>query len=150
MEIARDVVVIFAIAMALALAVKGVAEYARANALRRAGRFHQMRVRFDTDPGIQAVCRLLHGTGAEHVSQQQKEVFISFFEEVHFMVRSGIMKRDLALYAFGSHAREASRNDRFWSGLDKGSPFYDHFRRFADEAQSYVPDASPQPSAFRF
>jgi len=150
MENARDVVVILAIAIALALAMRGVIEYARANALRRARRFHEMRVRFDTDPGIQAVCRLLHGTGAAHVSQQQKEVFISFFEEVHFMVRSGVMKRDLALYAFGGHAREAARSDRFWSWLDAASPFYEQFRRFADEAQSYVPDANPQPSAFRF
>ena len=148
----KDFVSILGGVAALLVAVKGLFEFAHANAIRRYEKFHQMSARFDENPDIQKVCALLHGVEApvtvptpgetiapKPVTIQQKEVFICFMEEIAFMVNSKLMKMELALYAFGYYARLAIDNPAFWVGLEKGNIFYARFIEFSVLAKKFDP-----------
>jgi hypothetical protein len=143
MELAKDIFTVVSVIIALAVFIKGLVEYVHSNAVRRYEKFHQMSIRFDENSDIQKVCELLHNPNASTgpLTKQQKEVFICFMEEVYFMMNSGIIKRDLALYSFGYYAKMALCNEKFWQGLDKNELFYIHFIRFCRLASSYRPSS---------
>jgi hypothetical protein len=127
--------------IALLAFIKGIVEFVHQNSIRRHEKFHQMSVRFDESESIQKVCRLLHdpSSSSEKITQQEKEVFICFMEEIYFMKKSGIMNRNLALYAFGYYAKMASDSKKFWEGLNKEEPYYLHFIEFCSQARAYKP-----------
>ena len=141
MELAKDLFTAASTIIALSVFLKGVIEFVHSNAIRRYEKFHQMSVRFDENAEIQKVCDLLHGANgsAETLTTQQKEVFICFLEEIYFMMNTGIMKRDLALYTFGYYGKMALDSEQFWQGLNKNEPFYVHFVEFCRLASSYRP-----------
>ena len=141
MELAKDLFTVASTIIALSVFIKGVVEFVHSNAIRRYEKFHQMSVRFDDNAEIQKVCELLHGanSAAGPLTKQQKEVFICFLEEIYFMMNSGIMKRDLALYTFGYYGKTALDSEPFWQGLNKNEPFYIHFLEFCRLAKSYQP-----------
>ena len=117
----------------------GLYQFRHANAIRRYEKFHEMSKRFDESEEIQAVCRLLHGTevGPKTLTKQDKEVFICFLEEIHFMVKSKIMKRYLALYSFGYYGKLALNCKEFWHDLDRSNPFYTHFLEYCEIANEF-------------
>jgi hypothetical protein len=146
-----------AIAAATALAavgtlVRGVVELRHANGIRRYEKFHEMSKRFDSTPEIQAVCELLRGTGsaADAVTVQKKEMFICFLEEILFMMESGTMKPEIALYTFGYYGKAAIDNDSFWRGLNRSEPFYRRFLDFCKKAKEYEPPIHAPEKALRF
>jgi hypothetical protein len=100
MEDAKAIFTIVSTIIALLVFGKGVLEFVRANAIRRYEKFHEMSIRFDENADIQKICTLLHGArrSIRPPTKQEREVFICFLEEIYFMMKSGIMKRDLALY----------------------------------------------------
>jgi hypothetical protein len=121
--------------------VKGVIEFVRLNAIRRYEKFHEMSVRFDENADIQKVCTVLEGSdnveGA--LRMHEKEVFICFLEEIYFMMNSGIMKRDLALYTFGYYGRLAVESTEFCQGLSRGEAFHTQFLEFCSLAKAFRP-----------
>lgn len=137
----KDLVTMASAIIAVLVFGKGVWEYVHANAIRRYEKFHEMSVRFDKNNSIQKVCTLLHGANdvSAAPTKQEKEVFICFLEEIYFMMKSKIMKQDLALYAFGHYGRMALDSEQFWQGLSKNEPFYTHFLDFCKLAKSYHP-----------
>lgn len=143
MDFAKDIFAIAGGIIGLLAFVKGVMELVHSNAIRRYEKFHQMSVRFDENEDIQKVCTLLHGSNYSvgTLTRQQKEVFICFLEEIYFMINSGIMKRDLALYTFGYYGKMAFDSEQFWQGLNKSEAFYVHFLEFCRLAKSYRPSS---------
>jgi hypothetical protein len=125
--------------------VKGLLELIHSNAIRRYEKFHEMSVRFDSNDDIQRVCALLHGASesGHTLTKRSKEVFICFLEEIYFMMRSGLMKPDLALYTFGYYGKMALDGDEFWQKLNRSEPFYVHFLTFCRLAKSYQPPSAP-------
>jgi hypothetical protein len=140
---AKDLFTIIGTIIALLVFGKGVLEFMHANAMRRYEKFHQMSVRFDGNPVIQKVCTLLHGVQVtpDAPNKQDKEVFICFLEEVYFMMKSKIMKQDLALYTFGYYGQMALNSAQFWQGLNQSEPFYVHFLSFCELAKTYRPES---------
>ena len=139
MELAKDIFVLVGGTIGLLAFAKGIVELIESNAMRRYEKFQHMSVRFDESPDIQKVCAFLHDNESQatgDLTKQQKEVFICFLEEIYFMMNSGIMKRDLALYTFGYYAAMAIDSEQFWHDLRKSDPFYVHFLRFCKLAQS--------------
>ena len=57
------------------------------------------------------------------------------------MMKSKIMKPDLALYTFGYYGEMALDSTPFWQELNKNEPFYRHFLSFCSRAKSYRPDS---------
>jgi hypothetical protein len=143
LEDAKDIFTIIGTIIGILVFAKGVLEFMHANAIRRYEKFHQMSVRFDGNAEIQKVCTLLHGVqvASDVPTKQEKEVFICFLEEVYFMVKSRIMKQDLALYTFGYYGQMALSSTQFWQGLDRNEPFYAHFLRFCELAKAYRPES---------
>ncbi len=146
----KDLIEIAGTSIALAVFIFGLVQYVHANAIRRYEKFHEMSVRFDENAQIQAVCCLLNKTSAGVVTKQQKEVFICFLEEVYFMLRSGIMKRDITLYTFGHYGDMALESDQFWSGLERGELRYSRFLEFCSLAKLYIPPSSVPRQSFVF
>ena len=138
---AKDLVTMASTIIAVFVFGKGVGEYVHANVIRRYEKFHDMSVRFDENKSIQTVCTLLHGANGASAAptKQEKEVFICFLEEIYFMMKSKIMKQDLALYTYGYYGRMALDSEQFWQGLNKKEPFYTHFLDFCNKAKSYQP-----------
>jgi hypothetical protein len=146
MEVATRIVTMAGTALGLIVFITGLMQYFHANAIRRYEKFHEMSVRFDNNECIQMVCHLLHKTVHPKgpPTLQDKEVFICFLEEIYFMMRSGIMKRDIALYSFGYYGTLAfDPEGEFWQGLDREKPFYRYFLEFCRLARSFEPNAVP-------
>lgn len=148
MELAKNIFTVVSTVIGLAAFIKGVVELMHSNAIRRYEKFHEMSVRFDESTEIQKVCGLLHGSNSstDSVTVQEREVFICFMEEVFFMVNSGLMKLELALYSFGYYARLALDNPQFWQALNRDEGFYVHFVRFCTLARQYRPANSDKSS----
>jgi hypothetical protein len=120
--------------------VKGILEFVELNRIRRYEKFHEMSKRFDENESIQKVCELLQDSSSTiSVTKQEKEVFICFLEEIYFMIMSGIMKKEIALYTFGYYAREAMHNQRFWHALDSGEEYYTVFHKFCRMVSIFEP-----------
>src|SRR5262245_44060100 len=107
LEDAKNLFTIIGTIVAIFVFGKGILEFMHANAIRRYEKFHQMSVRFDDNPVIQKVCTLLNSvqTTSDSPTKQEKEVFICFLEEIYFMMKSNVMKQDLALYTFGYYGQ---------------------------------------------
>lgn len=152
MELAKSLFTFLSTIIGLLAFIKGVMEFVHLNSIRRYEKFHQMSTRFDENEDIQKVCALLHDANneLETVSIQQKEVFICFIEEVYFMMNSGLMNRDLALYSFGYYGKLAIDSEAFWQGLNKNEVFYIHFLDFCHLARSYRPKPSMRKEKFAF
>lgn len=151
MQLAKDIFTIVGGIIGLVAFVKGVIELVHSNAIHRYEKFHQMSVRFDENEDIQKVCALLHDAGHPGtLTKQQKEVFICFLEEIQFMINSGIMKRDLALYTFGYYGKMAMESEKFWQELNRNEPFYAHFMEFCNQARSYQPTSAVHRRALAY
>jgi hypothetical protein len=100
---AKDWATIAGGAIALGALVKSLIEYTKQGAQNRAKLFEDLRIRFKSDEVFRQICDLLEVNSPEltAISFKEKRDFLGFFEEIAFMVNSGLMKKHIAHYMFG-------------------------------------------------
>jgi hypothetical protein len=64
---------------------------------------------------------------------QQKRAYLSFFEEVAFLVNSGLLKESVAHYMFGYNVIRCWESEDFWTrGAVRQSAYWSAFRDLAE------------------
>jgi hypothetical protein len=137
------VVAALTFAVAIATFIKAIIEYTRQNAVKRFEKFQEINKRFDEHAAAN-IRMLLEGDSAEliHVPYQDKHDFLGLYEEVAIMVNSKIMRKWIAYYMCGYYAILCSESTNFWlddddgDALERNSPFWSLFNKFADDMRA--------------
>lgn len=103
-------------------------------ALGRAQHFADLRKRREESDVFRKLIPLLD-VDDEHlrsVSWAEKIVFISYYKDVALLVKSGLMREEVAFQLFGNHAARCWNSDHFWDGINRGSVYIELFKEFAE------------------
>lgn len=139
LEFWKSMAIIVAGVIALTTFLTGIAEYVRRGRQERASNFVDMRRRF-LESGL--FRDILNGLatgdpGVASIPIQDRRNFLAFFEEVALMVRSKLIRREVAYYMFGYYALLADRSDALWTGLDRRDRYWRLFRELADDIEAF-------------
>ena len=131
----KDLAAIFGAALAFATLLKGLMEYVRQGAQKRAELFLSMQRRLVESTVLDGITEMLE-TGDARLAEtpiKDKSVFLRYFEEIALMVNSGLLRKDVAHYMFGYYAIRCWESDYFWTHLNRQGPYWALFREFAGE-----------------
>ncbi len=119
--------------IALLTLIKGVLEYAKNNAMKRAEYFSQLHRQLKEVVVLSRICDLLDTDSAElaGLSYSEKYQFLAFFESVALMVNSRLLREDVAQYMFSYYAILCYESRNFWSDISKESQYWSLFCSFA-------------------
>jgi len=152
LDITKDVAIVVGSLIALVTFFFGALEYSRQGHQARAAHFVQMRRRFLETPAYREILDLLatNDKRLTSVSIQEKRNFVGFLEEVALMVNSGLIRKEVAHYMFGYYVLLCDGSTDFWNGLDRESPYWSLFRRFAAEMKDVRTQNTSMRSGLRF
>ena len=73
------------------------------------------------------------------ISHSEKMAFLNSYEEIAFMMNSGLIKKEVASYMFGYYAIACWESDHFWNvpGLNKEGKYWTVFRNFIYQMKEY-------------
>jgi hypothetical protein len=125
------------LAVGVATFAKSVNEYARKNALDRFEKYMALSKRWDDDKDIQKIIHLLDGDkpALKKVPYKARHDFLASYEEISLMYESKLLKLPVAYCMFGYYAIRCLESKNFWRGINKESPAWYLFRRFAEKMQ---------------
>lgn len=128
----KDIATIIGVLVALFTFIKGIYEYAKQGAQKRAEQFIEMRKRFKENETFRELASLLESDDPElkSVPYKEKRDYLGFFEEIALMVNSRLIGVDVAHYMFGYYAIICWRSKNFWSDINRESPYWVLFKQF--------------------
>jgi hypothetical protein len=135
----KDLATIVGVIIALFAFIKGVLEYAKQGAQKRAEQFLEMRNRFKKNESFRDICALLEHDDPklQDIEFKEKRDFLGFFEELALVVNSGLIRREIAHYMFGYYAIKCWRSENFWinakSKINRDSIYWALFKDFVDK-----------------
>jgi hypothetical protein len=123
--------------LALLTFLKGIFEYSRQGAQKRAEMFLQMRRRLKENQNFKELCALLDVDSSKltEIPFKDKRDFLGFFEEVALMLNSGLLRKEVAHYMFGYYAIKCWESDHFSASINRNSNYWRLFKDFAEEMQ---------------
>jgi hypothetical protein len=132
--------------------VKGVIEYTRGNALKRAEHFSDLRRQLKDSEVFQDICLKLEtdDVGLIDLSFASKRDFLGLFEQVAMSLNSGLLRREVAHYMFGYYAIRCDESKNFWSNVAKDSPYWSLFINFAKSMKIEESKFPLAPSRYQF
>jgi len=135
----KDLSIIVAGVVAFVTFASGLLQYVKQGHQRRAENFVQMRRRFLESELFREISNLLPGDEARLATLpiQDRRNYIGFLEEVSLLVNSRLIRSEVAYVFFGYYVRLADESGNLWVDLDKGSPYWVMFRRFAEQVRSW-------------
>lgn len=68
-------------------------------------------------------------------SPDEKRNFLGFFEEIALLSNSGLIRKEVAHYMFGYYAIRCWQSKNFWYNMERDSPYWFLFRKFAIDMQ---------------
>jgi hypothetical protein len=102
--------------IALATFWKAIYEYMQQRADKRAQQFIALRSSFRDNPAFQKIISHLYGDeDFSTVDDVNRIEFMGFYEDLAFLMNSGLIRKEVAFYMFGGDVIKAWKNDRFWS-----------------------------------
>jgi hypothetical protein len=130
----KDAATVIAATIALITFIKGVYEYVRQGALRRAEFFLRLNERFSRNEDYQMIRSLLetNDPAISDVPIERRRDYACFFEEAAVLTNSGLLEKDFSIYFFGAFAVDIWDSKYFWFGLEKNSQHWDVLRNYVD------------------
>ena len=124
--------------VALLTLIKGVYEYAKQGAQKRAAQFVEMRRRFKENDTFKEIASFIEDNDPKLSSMpfKDKREYLGFFEEVALMVNSGLIKPEVAHYMFGYYAIRCWENDAFCGDVNRDSLYWSLFKEFVAKMKS--------------
>ena len=112
----KDVASIFAVGLTFLALIKGGIEYVLQGSQKRAELFMSMQQRLKEITELNTISEMLElrSPSLRSMPFKDKSVFLCFFEEVALMMKSNLIKKDVAHYMFGYYAI------RCWDSDDSG------------------------------
>ena len=141
----KDVATILGVVIALVALIKGLVEYIKQGAQKRAEHFLTMRKRLKENDVFKHICALLEMDDPEliNVPFKDKRDFLGLFEEVAIGMNSGLIKLSVAHYMFGYYAIRCWESQHFWKDVNRDSIYWIVFKDF-------VKQMNELEKAFRF
>ena len=94
---------------------KGLFEYGKQRQDKRAQQFLELRRSFRENKKFQEITLYLLGDNDfSEFTDNDKFEFMAFFEDIAFLMNSGLIKKEVAFYMFGYDAIAAWHNNNFW------------------------------------
>ncbi len=92
---------------------------------KRAKQFIDLRNYFRDHDGFQNIIEHLYGdNNFSSVPNHTKIEFMAFFEDIAFLMNSGLLKKQVVFYMFGCDAIVAWSNDMFWNQTLRDDKFW--------------------------
>lgn len=113
----------------------GLVEYRRRGVMQRAQQFMMMRRRLKENPTFKRICAFLETDDSklEEIPFADKRDFLGLFEEVALMMRSKLIRKEVAHYMFGYYAIRCWESNHFWITVNRNSPYWEVFKDFVKE-----------------
>lgn len=129
-------------AIALAALVKGVLEYGRQNALKRAEYFFILDKKITENATYLKICGLLdtEDEGLALVPYEEKLTFLGLFEQVALSMNSGLISEKVAHYMFGYYAVRCLNSKQFRINLNEDRQYWVLFDAFAQRMKQREED----------
>lgn len=139
LSVTKDIAIIAGTVIALIGFLFGALEFVRQHRQARMQAFVEMRRRFLETPRFREILDMIavDDERLRQVSVQDKRNFLGFLEEIALLVRSGVIRREVAGYMFGHYVMLSRRSQNLWHGLDPESMYWTVFHRFADEMERF-------------
>lgn len=164
LEQAKDWAEIAGVVTAVLTLWKGVYEYTKQAAQKRAEHFIQMRDRYGK---FRSLCAQLEQASSDDESRSgqakrelrklpfdQKRDFLGFYEEIALMMNRKLIRKDVAHYMFGYYAIRCWESDAFWNApdgnLNRKSFYWGVFRSFAERMMKMEIDGRSARSFERY
>jgi hypothetical protein len=118
--------------VATATLVKGLVEYSRGLAARRAEMFLDRRAKLKETPILKELCDLIEVDDPKlrEFALKEKLHLTGFFEEIALLVNSAILRTHVAHYMFGYYALRCWESNNFWYGLNRDAKYWALLRDF--------------------
>lgn len=139
LEDARNIAVIAAALVGAATLLKGVFEYMRQNAQKRAELYMQLGKQFIENTNFKRLFDLLDRRADDELRQLEyahKLEFLRFFEDIAVLMNSRLIRPHVAHYMFAYYAIGCWESDGFWSDINRDSKYWALFRQFVAKMQS--------------
>jgi hypothetical protein len=133
LSFAKDIAIILGGIIALFTFINGLLEYKRQGSQKRVEHFVTLRRRLKENPSFKEICSLLSDNSpllAEYDAQDKRD-FLGLMEEVAMLTNSGLIRREVAHYMFGSYAVMCQESEFFWHNVDKDDIYWTLFHEFA-------------------
>jgi hypothetical protein len=148
----KDIATVAGVVIALAALIKGVYEYVKQGAQKRAEQFVEMRKRFKESDSFRELAALIEENDSKlaAVPFKDKRDYLGFFEEIALMVNSGLIRIEVAHYMFGYYAIRCWENDYFWSDVNRDSQYWVLFKDFVRRMKEIEDSFAYDEQKFRF
>lgn len=132
-----DITIIAGVVIALVTFIRGVFEYSRQGASRRAEHFLEMRRRLKEKETFKEIADLLEIDDPKllNIPFKDKRDYLGFFEEIAISMNSGLIRKEVAHYMFGYYSILCWRSSNFWSNVNRDSIYWVVFRDFVEQME---------------
>jgi len=116
-----DISTVLAIISGSFALIKGVLEYSRQAAQKRAEHLIRLRRDFYEQKGFDEIREMLaqDDPALAKVDVQKRLHFLSFIDELALLVKSGLVSKEIAYYMFGFFVIKSVENKAMWAGIIK-------------------------------
>ncbi|MFA6562379.1 MAG: hypothetical protein WCV00_10775 [Verrucomicrobiia bacterium] len=152
LENAKDITTMLGVIVGAAAVVKGVAEYVRQSAQKRAEYFVSIQRRLVENQTFITILELIERDDPKvsEIPLRERRELLSLFEEVAIMLNSGLIRESVAHYMFGYHAIDCWKSEALWKDLERESQYWSVFRDFVQRMERYRQTDPFQRSHYRF
>ena len=70
-------------------------------------------------------------------AESNSNVGMGFFEDIAFLMNSGLIRKEVASYMFAGDAIKAWNDDLFWSNDSREHPYWSLLKDFVSEMKDY-------------
>lgn len=149
---AKDIAAVVLAVIGLFTFVKGIFEYIKQGAQKRAEQFETMRRHFKEDENFKKLCDLLERDDVRlrKVPFKDKRDFLGFFEEIALMTNSGILRKEVSHYMFAYYAIRCWESANFWNDVNREGIYWNLFRDYVEEMKKIELSFKFKRRKFRF
>jgi len=124
--------------VALITLIKGVFEYTRQGAQKRADHFFELRKRYKENEKFMEIIALLDNEDPKvaEIPFKQRRDFLGFYEEIAIAVNSGLVRAPVAHYMFGYYAIKCWEDENFSGDVHKDSAYWALMSSFVDRMKA--------------
>ena len=148
----KDLATILGAILGLATLIRGLVEYAKQGAQKRAELFTATHKRFKENQALDNITELLEvsNPAIANVPFRERIAYLTFFEEVALLIKSRLIRKEVAHYMLGYYAIRCWENDNFWKGINRQGEYWALFRSFTEEMKVIEARKPFSVSCFRF
>jgi len=134
-----DITLILGGIVGLLTLIKGVGEYSRQGAQKRAEHFIELRKRFQENSLFKEMCQELDEDPPALANRpfKEKRELLGFFEDIALMANSKLIREHVVHYMFGYYMIRCWESNNFWKNLNRDSKYWALFRHFAEEMKKF-------------